>query len=107
MTYRIDNTTPTNTAALVQTTTSDSENSSGRAGQMITGELSVLPDPVQRMASGGDMLAELVALLSLASRSDRDAARKAQRAEDLVRTQAEQEKVSKMHEEADDIRSAA
>jgi hypothetical protein len=59
------------------------------------------------MASGGDMLAELVALLTLASRSDRDAARQAARAEDVIRTQQEQQKVAKMHEQAGDIRAAA
>jgi hypothetical protein len=68
---------------------------------------SVLPDPVAQMASGGDMLAELVALLTLASRSDRDSARQAERAEDKARTQAEQQQVAKMHEEADDIRAGA
>ncbi|HYQ05100.1 MAG TPA: hypothetical protein VER96_40770 [Polyangiaceae bacterium] len=67
----------------------------------------MLPDPVQRLASSGDMVAELVALLTLASRSDRDAARKAERAEDMIRTQQEQQKVAKMHEQADDIRGAA
>jgi len=70
-------------------------------------QVPVLPDPVLQMASGGDLLAELVALLTLASRSDRDAARQAERAEDMARTQEEQQKVAKMHEQADDIRAGA
>src|SRR4051812_24946226 len=66
-----------------------------------------LPDPLQSLASGGDLLAELTALLTLASRSDRDAARAAERADDTLRTQQERLKVQQMHEQADDIRAGA
>jgi len=66
-----------------------------------------LPDPLQSFGSGGDLLAELTALLTLASRSDRDAARASERAEDMLRTQQERLKVQEMHEQADDIRAAA
>lgn len=64
-----------------------------------------LPEPLRSLASGGDLIAELTALLTLASRSDRDAARKAERAEDMLRTQQEHLKVQHMHEQADDIRA--
>jgi len=69
---------------------------------------SVLPDPTLEMCnSSGDLLAELVTLLTLASRSDRDAARTMERLEDITRTQEEQKKVEAMHAQADDIRAAA
>ena len=107
MTFRIDNHTPVDATAGAAATISTSAAASTHATQASGGPLSVLPDPVQQMASGGDMLAELVALLTLASRSDRNAARQAQRLEDMSRTRAEQQKVAKMHEQADDIRSGA
>jgi len=66
-----------------------------------------LPDPLPSLGSGGDLLAELTALLTLASRSDRDAARASERAEDMLRTQQEDLKVQQMHEQADDIRAGA
>jgi len=104
MTIRIGHNTALNSTTgaegvMAGTTSTQAARASGEAPP-------ILPDPVQQMASSGDILAELVALLTLASRSDRDAARKAERAEDLVRTQQEQQKVAKMHEQADDIRSA-
>ena len=105
MTVRIASNTPPDS------TVADASSASGTpstgATPPIAGEVPVLPDPVLQMASGGDMLAELVALLTLASRSDRDAARQAERAEDMVRMQEEQQKVAKMHEQADDIRAGA
>jgi hypothetical protein len=64
-----------------------------------------LPEPLRSLASGGDLLTELTVLLTLASRSDRDAARKAERAEDMLRTQQEYSKVRQMHEQAADIRA--
>jgi hypothetical protein len=66
---------------------------------------SALPEPLQSLASGGDLLAELTVLLTLASQSERDAARKAERAADVLRTQQEHLKVQQMHEQADDIRA--
>jgi hypothetical protein len=105
MTLRIHNSTPADTTALVDVAASGT--SSAQAGQLTAAANSILPDPVQQMASSGDMLAALVALMTLASRSDRDAARQAERAEDAARTQAERQKVAKMHDEADDIRAGA
>ncbi|HKO52314.1 MAG TPA: hypothetical protein VJV79_31615 [Polyangiaceae bacterium] len=64
-----------------------------------------LPRPLPSISSGGDLLAELTVLLTLASQSDRDAARQAQRAEDMLRTQQEDLKVQKLHEQADYIRA--
>jgi hypothetical protein len=107
MTFRIDNNTPVEATAATEAASSTSAVASTQASLVARGSLSVLPDPVQQMASGGDMLAELVALLTLASRSDRNAGRQAQRLEDMTRTRAEQQKVAKMHEQADDIRAGA
>jgi hypothetical protein len=67
--------------------------------------VATLPEPLRSFASGGDLLTELTVLLTLASRSDRDAARKAERAEDMLRTQQEHSKVRQMHEQAADIRA--
>jgi hypothetical protein len=104
MTIRIDNTSATEPTIEAMGTNSSVALPSS---QSQADRPALLPDPVQQMAGSGDMLAELVALLTLASRSDRDAARKAERAEDMIRTQQEQQKVAKMHEQADDIRGAA
>ena len=106
MTFRINNNSlldPTDAAEAAIMASTPASSQSARASD----QPSVLPDAVGQMACGGDMLAELVALLTLASRSDRDSARQAERAEDMARTQAEQQKVAKMREEADDIRAGA
>jgi hypothetical protein len=66
-----------------------------------------LPEPLQSLANGGDLLAELTSLLTLASQNDRELARKAERVEDMVRTQQEHLKVQHMHQQADDIRLGA
>jgi hypothetical protein len=102
MTLRIGSNTPPD-----PTIAAEASSASGTTQAPPPTGVPVLPDPVLQMASSGDMLAELVALLTLASRSDRDAARQAARAEDKVRTQQEHQKVAKMHEQADDIRAAA
>ncbi len=106
MPLRVDNSTPPDPTAAAELSTAFGTPVT-QAASPSGGQVDVLPDPVLQMASGGDLLAELVELLTLASRSDRDAARQAERAEDMVRTQEEQLKIAKMHEQADDIRSGA
>jgi len=75
------------------------------SAQMGANEAGRLPEPLESFASGGDLVTELTALLTLASQNDRDVARQAQRAEDMLRTQQEHLKVQKMHEQADAIRA--
>ena len=106
MISRTDNNSQVYNTEPVETLNATSGASTAQAIQA-DGSAPILPDPVQQMASGGDLLAELEALLTLASRSDRDAARKGQRAEDMVRNQKEQQKVDKMHEQANDILGSA
>ena len=85
-------------------TTSTNPASAATGGQIDDGR-ATLPQPLQSLASGGDLLTELTLLLTLASQNDRDAARRAGRALDVLRTQQEHLKVERMREQADDIRA--
>jgi hypothetical protein len=108
MTLRIESNTQANGAGGVDpagaSTSARDATSASSAGKTADRRLT-LPEPLQSFASGGDLLAELTALLTLASQSDRDAARKAGRAEDVFRTQQEHLKVQRMREQADHIRA--
>lgn len=92
-----------NTAGVASAVTS----TSSATGEQGAEGASLLPEPSTQFVHGGDMLTDLVMLMTLASQNDRDSARKAERAEDMIRTQQEALKVHEMHEQAGDIRAAA
>jgi hypothetical protein len=66
-----------------------------------------LPDPLQQLAMGDDMIAQVTAMLAKSFREDRKDSKKLQRAQEKVEVAETAKRVSDLHAKADAARSEA